>query len=358
MVKKGKVKSAPGEVKGRDIKVGLIGCGRIAAVHADAISKNEGMVLGAVCDVVEERMLRFSEKYGVPGYADFHTLLRKEKPDLVAIATPNGTHYAIARACMEHGTDILLEKPITITNKEADDLITLSGEKGVRFFAVKQVRYNPAIRVLKSAVQAGYLGKLFSTSLVVRWTRPQEYFEKSEWRGTRFLDGGGLLNQGIHYVDVMQWILGDVEKVFGKKDTCCHKIEIEDMAFGLLGFKSGVIGTVEFTVNTFPHNLECSLAVLGDQGTVKLAGQAMNEIEIWHVKDLPKPAVPEGFPPYIYEGGLYQGSCPNHYYVYQDIMKNFNGISQEIVDGKEAAKSLKIVNALYRSADTGREVRL
>jgi len=337
-------------------KVGLIGCGRIAKVHASVIQQVEGFSLAAVCDIDESRRKHFSDLYGVPGYERYEDLLEKQEPDLVTIATPNGTHYKIAAACFERGFNVLLEKPITINSEDAENLIAVSERKHVHFFAVKQVRYNPAIQVVKSAVENGNLGEIFSTSLVVRWTRPQEYFDQSDWRGTRVLDGGGLLNQGIHYVDVMQWLIGDVKSVFGKVERFFHRIEIEDTAFGLVRFKSGALGSIEFTINTYPHNLECSLILLGEKGSVKLGGSAMNKIELWEVKDMPRPVVPEGFPPYVYEGGLYQGSCPNHIFVYQDILKLFRGDKSTIVNGNEALHSLRIVNALYESAEKGEEV--
>ncbi|RKY53012.1 MAG: gfo/Idh/MocA family oxidoreductase [Candidatus Neomarinimicrobiota bacterium] len=339
-------------------RVGLVGCGRIAKVHASVIQQIEGFSLAAVCDIDKSRRKQFSDLYGVPEYERYEDLLEKEKPDLVTIATPNGTHYKIASVCFERGFNVLLEKPITIKNEDAEKLIAVSEKKHVHFFAVKQVRYNPAIQVVKSAIEDGKLGKIFSSSLVVRWTRPQEYFDQSDWRGTRALDGGGLLNQGIHYVDVMQWLMGDVKSIFGKVERFFHRIEIEDAAFGLVHFKSGALGSIEFTINTYPHNLECSLVLLGDKGSVKLGGSAMNKIELWEVKNMPKPVVPEGFPPYVYEGGLYQGSCPNHIFVYQDILKLFRGTKSTVVNGNEALYSLRIVNALYESAEKGKEVIL
>ena len=337
-------------------RVGLIGCGRIAKVHGEAIRRVDGLVLGAVCDIDDKKSKAFSVLYNVPGYRDFSRMIEKEQLDIVAIATPNGTHYPIAKGCFEGGFHVLLEKPITITNQDAEDLISVARRKRVHFFAVKQVRYNPSILALKSAIDEGRLGRIFSASLVVRWTRSQEYFDQSDWRGTRMLDGGSILNQGIHYVDVMQWMMGDVKSIFGKVECFCHKIEIEDSALALIHFTSGAMGSIEFTINTYPHNLECSLTVLGDRGSVKLAGSAMNEIAIWEVKDLPMPVIPEGFPPYVYEGGLYQGSCPNHIYVYQDIVKVLRGEDSTIVDGGEALRSLRIINGLYESAKTGKEV--
>ena len=340
----------------REYRVGLIGCGRIAKVHADAIQQLSGFTLGAVCDIQKQARDSFAGRYHASPYASHGAMLDAESLDLIAVATPNGTHHAIAKDCFEKGFHVLLEKPITITNADAEDLVRIADQRQRHFFAVKQVRYNPSIQILKRACDDGRLGRLFSASLVVRWTRPQEYFDQSDWRGTKRLDGGALLNQGIHYVDVMQWLMGDVAMVYGRTDRLCHRIEIEDLAFGLMKFKSGAYGSVEFTINTYPRNLECSLTVLGERGSVKLSGAAMNEIEIWEVQNYPKPVLPKGFAPYVYADGLYQGSCPNHIYVYQDSLKVLQGENSNFVDGKEALRSLRIVNALYKSTETNSEV--
>lgn len=339
-------------------KVALIGCGRIAKVHVDSIQQLDGLELAAVCDNVPEKLKRFSDTYQVPGFESHSDLLDQTEFDLAVIATPNGSHYPIARDCFEKGNHVLLEKPIAITTEKAEALVHLAKKKNLYFFAVKQVRYNPSIQVLKSAISDGRLGRLFSSSLVVRWTRPQQYFTESDWRGTKEMDGGSLLNQGIHYVDIMQWLMGDVDSVVGRTDRLFHDIEIEDIAFGLLTFQSGALGTVEFNINTYPHNVECSLTVLGDKGSVKLSGAAMNEIELWEVKDYPEPAIPKGYSPNVYAGGLYQGSCPNHIFVYQDILNVFRGRDCSYVDGGEALRSLKIVNSLYESASSGKVVVL
>ncbi|HHS12455.1 MAG TPA: Gfo/Idh/MocA family oxidoreductase [bacterium] len=340
------------------IRVGLIGCGRIARVHTAAIDQLDELNLIAFCDTHKGRLEALLAGRRAAGYTCHQDLIEKESPDLVVIATPNGTHYSIAKDCLERGLHILLEKPITITDQQALDLMSAARKKGCHFFAVKQVRYNPSVRALKHAVDTGCLGRLVSAALVVRWTRPQAYFDQSDWRGTRKLDGGSLLNQGIHYVDIMQWLMGDVHTIIGHVDRFAHRIEIEDAAAGLIRFANQALGTLEFSINTWPQNLECSLAVFGETGSVKLSGSAMNEIETWIVKDMPRPVLPEGFAPYIYEGGLYQGSCPNHLFVYKDIVRVFSGSGEGYVDGAEALRSLRIVNALYESARTGRAVTL
>jgi predicted dehydrogenase len=327
-------------------------------MHFSSIEMIPDLELNALCDINSKRLNESAEKFKIRGFKNYQELLALPDIDLVVICTPNGLHYKMAMDAFQAGKHVLLEKPIAIQLDEADALIKISQEKGLKFFAVKQVRYNPPVRILRKAILDNHLGKIFSASLVIRWTRPQEYYSESDWRGTSKMDGGTLLNQGIHYVDILQWILGDVATVFGKTDMVSHDIEIEDEAFGILKFKSGAYATIEFTINTYPHNLECSLTVLGEFGSVKLSGSAMNEIEFWQVKDFPKPAVPSGFPPNVYANGLYQGSCPNHIFVYQDIVKSFKEKSTNFIDGQEARQSLKIVKRLYESAQLEKEIKL
>ncbi len=170
------------------------------------------------------------------------------------------------------------------------------------------------------------------------------------------MDGGSLLNQGIHYLDILQWVLGPVRSVFGKVDTLAHKIEIEDFALALVRFSSGAYGTIEFSLNTYPRNIEGSITIMGEKGTIKIGGAAMNKIEFWEVDQLPMPQIPEGIAPNVYAGGMYQGSCPNHFRVYEDVCAALNGEKKEYVDVNEALNAVRIADALYVSAREGKEV--
>ena len=305
------------------INTGLIGCGRISNMHLNSIQELENFNLVAVCDIDEKRAKEAAEKYDCKYFLDYRKMLEKCKLDLVAIATPNGLHYEMGMEVLKNKMHLLMEKPVAINKQEAKKLIDFAEESNLHFFAVKQVRFNPAVQLLKSLIEQGKLGRIFSSGLIVRWTRPDEYFINSKWRGSLKMDGGTLLNQGIHYIDIMQWILGDVESITAYVDTINHNIEVEDEAFALLKFKNNIYANIEFTINTYPHNLECSLTILGEKGSIKIGGSAMNKIETWHVKDFPKPNIQEGFSPNVYAGGLYQGSCPNHIFVYEDILKTF-----------------------------------
>jgi len=345
--------------KNEKIKIGLIGCGRISARHFSAIEAIPEIELRAVCDIKIERAKKVAQKYKIDWYKDYRKLLKRDDIDLVSICTPNGLHVQMGREAAKNGKDVLMEKPLGINLKEVDGILNSFKKTKRKLFTVLQVRFNPPIQVLKKIIEGNKLGRINNAALVVRWTRPQKYFDQDEWRGTKRLDGGTLLNQGIHYVDILQWLLGPVESVFAKKDTLSHKIEIEDIVLALLRFKKGAYATLEFTISTYPRNLECSISLLGKNGTVKIGGLAANEINIWEVKNLPRPGLATGTAPNIYAGGLYQGSCPNHLLVYKNIVQYYQGDKSAFVtDGKEARKSLEIVEAIYQSSQMKKEIFL
>jgi UDP-N-acetyl-2-amino-2-deoxyglucuronate dehydrogenase len=343
----------------KKIKFGLIGCGRISAQHFSAIEAISEIELRAVCDIKEDRAKIAAQEYKVPWYKNYKDLLKRNDIDIVSICTPNGFHVPMGIEVAKTGKDVLMEKPLGINLKEVNKLLSYFKKTRRKIFAVLQVRFNLPLRAVKKIIEENKLGKINNAALVVRWMRPQKYFDQDEWRGTKKLDGGTLLNQGIHYVDVLQWLLGPVKSVFAKKDTLSHKIEIEDIVVATLKFRNGAYATLEFTINTYPKNLECSISFLGEKGTIKIGGLAADKIETWEVKNLPKPTLAPSLAPNVYANGLYQGSCPNHLFVYQNIVKYYQGKrSAFITDGQEARKSLEIVEAIYRSARSNKEIFL
>jgi len=342
----------------KKINFALIGCGRISAQHFAAMEKLPEVQLRAVCDIKEGRAKEAAKKYKVDWYADYRQLLKRNDIDVVSICTPNGLHVPMGMAAASAGKYVLLEKPLGITLRQVDRMLKHFQKKQKKLFAVLQVRFNPPLQFLKQIVATDKLGRLYNAALVVRWFRPQSYFDNDEWRGTKRLDGGSLLNQGIHYVDVLQWLLGPVESVFAKKDRVAHKIETEDTVVAILHFKNKAYATIEFSICTYPRNLECSISILGSRGTVKVGGQALNEIELWEVENLPKPNLAPSLAPNIYANGLYQGSCPNHVFVYQEIVNYFCRRPNQHIDGYKARNSLEIVEAIYQSAKRKKEIHL
>ncbi|MAG50518.1 oxidoreductase [archaeon] len=334
-------------------KFGLIGCGRISIQHIKAIKENN-CELVAISDIIKEKAEKCGKENNCEYYTDNQKIYDHLNIDVICITTPNGTHTEIGLKSLRAGKHVLLEKPLALNLDDVDKLIKTSGETGKNLFSVMQVRYNPAIIALKKFKDS--LGKINQATLIIRMTRPQEYFKG--WRGTKNLDGGSLINQGIHSVDIMQWVIGSVKSVYAITDTMSHKIEIEDAALAILKFENGAYGLIEFTLNTYPKNMECSLTVLGENGTVKIGGKAINEIEFWDVKDCEKPEIEPGLKPNVYANGLYQGSCPNHTQVYKDLIYDLENNTKKSLRAEDAKDSLRIILAIYESAKTGKEVFL
>lgn len=343
----------------KKLGIGVVGLGRIFPRHYnDSIKQLPEVELVAVCDNKKDIAKKVGESEKVPFYTDYNELINDPKVDVVAIATPNGFHNEIGLAVAKAGKHCVMEKPISQTYPEAAKLVEAFNKSKGRLFPVLQVRYNPAVQTLRGAVQGGLLGKILTASVIIRWTRPQEYFDESDWKGTLNLDGGTLLTQAIHYIDIMQYVLGPGKSVFGKLDRVAHNIEAEDIANALIDLKAGTRVNLEFTVCTYPHNLECSLTVLGEKGTVKIGGTAMNKCELWEVKDTPMPYIPEGLTPNVYAGGMYVGSCPNHKSIYENMINTLVYKKDSFLKGEDALESLRIIDAIKKSSDEKREIIL
>lgn len=339
--------------------VGIIGLGRISPRHLDdSIRSMKELKLVAVCDTNKNKLKKIAKREGVTGYTDYHKLTADPKVDIVAVCTPNGLHYPMGVEIAKQGKHCVMEKPIAINYPEALKLIKAFKKSKGKFFPVLQVRYNPAVQVLRQYVKNGALGKILTASVIIRWTRPQKYFDESEWKGSQKMDGGSLLTQGIHYVDVMQYVLGEAKSVFGKLDRVAHNIECEDIANAIIDFKSGARANLEFTICAYPHNLECSITVMGEIGTVKIGGLAMNRCDIWEVKNIPQPVIPEGLSPNVYAGGMYVGSCPNHQSIYQNMINVLVYKKPSFLKAEDALESLRIIDGIKKSSDTKKEILL
>lgn len=332
------------------LRVGIIGLGRIFPRHLeDSIKQLPELSLTAVCDINFALAKEIGKRENVSYYKNYQDLINDKNVDIVTICTPNGLHFEIGMAVAKANKHCVMEKPMAIHFKDSLKLVKAFEKSKGKLFPVLQVRFNPAVQVLKNHVLEGSLGKILTASLTIRWTRPQKYFDESDWKGTLKMDGGTLLTQGIHYIDIMQYILGPANSIFGRLGKVAHKIETEDIANALIDFKSGTRANLEFTVCTYPHNLECSLTVLGEKGTVKIGGVAMNECEIWEVSNTPKPIIREGITPNVYAGGMYVGSCPNHIAIYQNLINNLVYKKPSLINGEDALESLKIIEGIKKS---------
>jgi len=335
-----------------DVRVALVGCGRISRNHLEAIEKVDGIRLVAVADTDLARARAVGAAHGVPAFASLEEMLAAAPSDLVTICTPSGLHPQHGVIAARAGRNVLTEKPMAISLAAADELVQACDAAGVQLFVVKQNRLNPAIQLLKRAVEKGRFGRLYMANVTVRWTRPQSYYDAERWRGTWEFDGGAFMNQASHYVDLMQWLMGPAESVMAKTATQARRIEAEDSGVALVKFRSGALGVMEVSVLTYPKNLEGSITLLGETGSVKIGGTAVNRVEHWEFADyddddkLVEAAATA--PPSVYGFG--------HVPYYENVVAALKGHGAADTDGRAGRKSLELILGIYESAKTGREV--
>ena len=339
------------------LNVALVGCGRIAKRHSELLGNNQikGMRLAAVCDVRAENARRIGEQFGVPHYADMDLMMQSEAVDIVVVLTPTGDHARNVINLARYQKAIIVEKPMALTLDDADAMIGACDVNGCRLFVVKQNRFNVPVVKLREAVEAGRFGKFVLGTVRVRWCRHQHYYDQDAWRGTWAMDGGVLTNQASHHVDMLQWMLGDVESVFAKASTALVNIEAEDTIIVTLKFRNGALGIIEATTAARPINLEGSISVLGARGTVVIGGFAVNKMETWAFEEeqAGDERVLEAYsvnPPNVYGFG--------HQAYYEHVVDCIENEKRHLVDGLEARKSLELINAIYESVETGKEVFL
>jgi predicted dehydrogenase len=335
----------------------LIGCGRIAARHAELLAgrKVSGARLVAVCDVNPARAEEFGRRHAVAHFADAHALMQAQGAavDAFIVATPSGSHAPVCLDLVRYGKQMVVEKPIALTLEEADGMIEACDRAGVRLFVVMQNRYNLPVMKLREAVESGKFGKLVLGTVRVRWCRTQAYYDQDEWRGTWAEDGGVFANQASHHVDLLQWMMGDVESVFARSTTRLVDIEVEDTGAALLRFANGALGIIEATTAARPKDLEGSISVLGERGTVEIGGFAVNHMGIWNFGNGEGETALERFrenPPDVYGFG--------HMRYLQDVVACLREGRPGAVDGREARRSLELIVAIYESIEAGMEVRL
>jgi UDP-N-acetyl-2-amino-2-deoxyglucuronate dehydrogenase len=336
------------------IRLALVGCGRISQTHFDAIGEVDGVELVAVCDIIEPRAREAGEQNDVPSFTSYPKMLADVECDAVAICTPSGLHPAQGILAAKAGKHVICEKPMAITLAAADELVHACDEHGVHLFVVKQNRLNPAVQLVKRAIDKERFGRLYLANTTVRWTRPQEYYDQAPWRGTWEFDGGAFMNQASHYVDLIQWLVGPVESVIAKTATLARKIETEDTGIAVLKFRSGALGVIEVTMLTYPKNLEGSLTLLGEKGTVRIGGTAVNRIEHWVFADADEDdalvANAATNPSSVYGFG--------HAGYYRNVLAVLRGEAAPETDGRAGRKSLELILGIYESAKTGRDVPL
>lgn len=343
------------------MRYALIGCGRISPNHVIAAKKNN-LEIVALVDLISEnakdKIIKF-DLYddSIHTYTDYIQMLEIEKPELVAIATESGKHAKIALDCLDYNCNLIIEKPIALSLMDADAIIKKGYEKGVKVCTCHQNRFNKSIQKVRSAIEKQRFGKLLYGTAHVRWARDREYYERATWRGTWEQDGGALMNQCIHNIDLLRWMMGDeVDTVFGMTDQMRHPyIEAEDLGIALIKFSNGSYGIVEGTTDVYPKNLEETLYIFGEKGTVKAGGQAVNTIEEWRFSDyLDDPEIVKKefseIPPNVYGFG--------HTKLYKNVIAAIEGKEELLVDAIAGKRALELVLAIYQSASVGMPIHL
>lgn len=341
------------------MKYALIGCGRISPNHIVAAQKND-LDIVALCDLDKMNILDKVRKFDISEetkqYTDYIEMLKNERPELVAIATESGKHAQIALDCMDYGCNLIIEKPIALSIEDADKIIEKSKKLGLKVSACHQNRFNKSIQKIREAVEKNRFGKMFYGTAHIRWCRDHEYYDRAPWRGTWEQDGGALMNQCIHNIDLLRWMMGDeITEVVGMTDRLHHDyIEAEDLGIALVRFAGGGYGIIEGTTNVYPKNLEETLYLFGEKGTVKAGGQSVNVIEEWSFSDMldnPEDVKKEFHenPPNVYGYG--------HTPLYADVINAINSNRKPYVDAEAGKRALELVLAIYQSAYTKQTIK-
>ena len=343
-------------ITGRKIRFGLVGCGRIAANHIGAIqAHSERAELVAVCDVSAERMAAAASSTGAAAYDSIEGLLAHEPGvDAVILATPSGLHAGQAVACARAGRHVITEKPMATRWQDGKTMVSACDMAGVHLFVVKQNRRNPTLQLVKRAMQKHRFGKVYMVNVNVFWSRPQSYYDSAAWRGTWEFDGGAFMNQASHYVDLLDWLIGPVESVQAYTATLARNIQVEDTGVLSIRWRTGALGSMSVTMLTYPKNLEGSITILGEKGTVRLGGVAVNKIEHWEFEDAdPDDALVEQA---SYDTTSVYGF--GHPLYYDNVISALRGEAEPDTDGREGLHSLELLIATYLSARDGKRVAL
>ena len=326
----------------------IIGCGRIAQRHAEHIHKNG--ILTAVCDKENSKASELGKRYSASIYSDIDELLKVEKDiNVVSICSPNGLHAEHTIKSLRAGFHVICEKPMAISVEDCGKMITEAEKANRRLFVIKQNRFNPPIAAVKKAIDDGRLGKILSVQLNCFWNRNFDYYQTSDWKGKKAMDGGTLYTQFSHFIDLLYWIVGDVRKVYALTGNYAHQniIEFEDTGVIALEFYNGALGTINYTVNSYGKNMEGSITIFGEKGTVKVGGQYLNELEYQNIEGYEIKDLPKGNPANNY--GQYQGSMSNHDKVYQNVIDVLTNQGIIATNGFEGLKTVEIIDKIYQA---------
>ncbi len=344
-----------GTITGRKVRFALVGCGRISQNHIGAIKSHaDRCELVDVCDSIDERVAEAAKVTGARAHRDLTELLKHTTADCVILASPSGLHSSQAIQVARSGRHVMTEKPMATRWQDGLEMVRACDEAGVRLFVVKQNRRNPTLQLLKSAIEGKRFGRIYLVSINVFWTRPPEYYTSAKWRGTWEFDGGAFMNQASHYVDLLDWLIGPVESVMAYTGTLARNIEVEDTGVAALKWRNGAMGSINVTMLTYPKNLEGSITILGERGTVKIGGVAVNEIQHWEFA-VPDP-IDEQISAANYETTSVYGF--GHPLYYDNVIRTLRGDTEAETDGREGLRSLELLIAMYKSARDGSRINL
>ena len=342
-------------VDGRKIRIAIVGCGRISKNHFNSIEKHGAEIeLAAVCDVDPGVLAEHAKQYGVPAYRDMEDMLQNEQIDLVALCTPSGIHPSQTVIAAKHGVHVMTEKPMATRWNDGVRMVRACDEARVRLFVVKQNRHNTTLQLLKRAITEKRFGKIHMVHLNVFWTRPQSYYDQGNgWRGTWEFDGGAFMNQASHYVDLLDWLIGPVEKIQAMMSTT-RDIEVEDTGVLNVKWRNGALGSMSVTMLTYPKNLEGSITILGEKGTVRVGGVAVNDIQLWDFEE------PRDYDQQIQTASYDTTSVYGfgHPLYYKNVIDVLRGKAEPETDGREGLKSLEVLIAAYLAARDGKTISL
>jgi UDP-N-acetyl-2-amino-2-deoxyglucuronate dehydrogenase len=346
-------------VTDRKLRFALVGCGRIAANHFESIARHADRAeIVAVCDNDAAALAAARQRTGAQGFDNYARMLEALAPDgladIVVLATPSGLHPQQAIDAARAGLHVMTEKPMATRWADGLAMVRACDEAGVQLFVVKQNRRNRTLQLLREAIAAGRFGRIYMVTVNVFWARPQSYYESAEWRGTWEFDGGAFMNQASHYVDLLDWLVGPVESVMAYTGTLARAIEVEDTGVAALKWRNGAMGSINVTMLAHPKNFEGSITLLGESGTVRIGGVAVNKIEHWEF------AAPHAMDAQLDEASYQTTSVYGfgHPLYYDNVIRTLRGEADPETDGREGLKSLELLIAMYRSARDGRRINL
>lgn len=341
-------------IKGRKIRLAIVGCGRISKSHFNSIEKNQNNIkLISICDNQMEILSKNEIKYKVKGYVELNDMLKHENLDLVALCTPSGSHAIQTEICAKHGVNVMTEKPMATRWQDGLRMVKVCNDERIRLFVIKQNRSNPTLQLLKRAINENRFGKINMFNFNIFWNRPQEYYDQAPWRGTREHDGGAFMNQASHYIDLLEWLLGPIDKVQSIISTT-RDIEVEDTGVINVRCRNGALGSINVTMLTYLKNFEGSITILGEKGTVRIGGVAANEVHHWEFDEK------KDYDDKIKEANYQTKSVYGfgHELYYKNVIESLQGKTEPDTDGREGLKSLEIIIAAYLSAKENKTISL